>query len=238
MHIGILKTDHIYPSLAARHGEYPAMFMRLLRSVSPSLVFSIYDVVRGDMPGSLNDADAWLITGSKSGVYENKPWIGRLLQLTQALHEHRKPVIGICFGHQLLAQALGGRVEKSSHGWGVGVQEYTLAKAAHWMQPATPTLCLIASHQDQVIALPPGAQLLAGNTFCPNAMYTIGEHILGIQAHPEFSPAYARDLIEYRHDTIDIELVQQALDSLTTPTDNQLVARWLLAFTRKAAANV
>src|SRR5690554_5654613 len=125
MHIGILKTDHIYPSLAACYGEYPGMFIRLLRTVSPALAFSIYDIEQGNMPGSIDDADAWLITGSKSGVYENKPWISQLIQLVQTLHCERKTVIGICFGHQLLAQALGGRVEKSTRGWGLGVQEYT-----------------------------------------------------------------------------------------------------------------
>ena len=155
MKIGILETGEVHPDLKARHGDYPAMFEALLRTADPALEFAVVRVVAGEMPAAPTQADAWLVTGSRHGVYDDLPWIEPLKAFLRAAVAARVPVIGICFGHQILAEALGGRAVKSDKGWGLGVQDYELAARPGWMDGLPDRFAVRALHQDQVVELPP-----------------------------------------------------------------------------------
>lgn len=223
--IAILETGAPPPALAARHGDYPAMFRALL---GEGFEFETFDVQAGQWPDA-GVFDAAIITGSAAGVYEDAPWIGDLLDWIRAA-KGRTRLVGICFGHQAMAQALGGRVEKSERGWGVGLHRYQVASDEPWMSPAATAVAIPASHQDQVVEKPIDARVLLRSDFTPFAGLAWGEDAISFQAHPEFSPAFATELTAGRHDRIDPALVERAVDSLKAPDDRALVGRWIRAF--------
>lgn len=228
--VGILKTDAVRDEWVAEFGEYPDMFADLLGEVDPSLRFRVWDCEIGEFPESIDSADAWLITGSKSSVYEDKAWIRSLEALVRRLHAERRKLVGICFGHQLIAQALGGRVEKSANGWGVGIHRYQICNSKAAL-PIDDEFRLIVSHQDQVIEMPPGAEVLAFNDHCPLASLGIGEHILTFQGHPEFVPEYSRAIMGLRRQQIGEVRARAGFASLEgQPHQGALIARWIVAF--------
>lgn len=209
-------------------------FPPFLRRADSSLGFRIYKAHRDELPANADQCDAWLVTGSPSSVCERPAWQARLSRFLLDAVEHR-PVIGICYGHQLLHDALGGSVERAAAGWGVGVQKYELLELPAWVPPArsgaaADALRLIALHQDQVTRPAPGSCVLAGNAFCPLGITTIGENALTIQAHPEMTRKLARVLYEELRQEQGDERTDRALQSLETPIDDQLAARWILSF--------
>ncbi|MDG2036938.1 MAG: GMP synthase, partial [Luminiphilus sp.] len=233
MHIGILRTDSVRPEWVPTFGEYPDMFERLLLAEDTALTFTTWNVEAGELPDSVEAADGFLITGSKSSVYDDKDWIRALERFVRECHAARRKVMGICFGHQLVAQALGGSVGKSDKGWGVGVNCYKVDQAAFDLADGD-QFCLLASHQDQVMTMPPGAQQIATSDHCEVAGMTLGEHILTFQGHPEFMPEYSREIMSLRHDLIGAERVAEGLASLEARQhEGDRVARWMLDFIRR-----
>ena len=223
--IAILETGAPPPKLAAIHGDYPAMFRELL---GDGFEFETFDVQAGQWPDP-TAFDAAIITGSAAGVYETDPWIGELLDWIRAA-KGRTRLVGVCFGHQAMAQALGGRVEKSDWGWGVGLHRYEVASSEPWMSPAAATVAIPASHQDQVVEKPADARVVLRSDFTPFAGLAWGEDAISFQAHPEFTPAFATDLTAGRHDRIDPALVERAVDSLKAADDRAMVGRWIEGF--------
>ena len=185
MRIGILEADALEPDIRKKYGSYAEMFQRLFLSVNDQLKFNIYQVMDGDYPESIYECDAYLITGSKFSVYDNEPWIIKLRDYIVSLHQHHRKLIGVCFGHQIIADALDGLTEKTVRGWGVGNVVSQIEKEKSWMGHAKKQFSLLVSHQDQVTRLPTEAELIAGNEFCPNASFQIANHILTFQGHPE-----------------------------------------------------
>jgi GMP synthase-like glutamine amidotransferase len=230
--LGILKTDAVRDEWVPEFGEYPDMFMRLLGSRAPDLEFAVYDVMLDEYPQQIDEVDAYLITGSKFSVYEDLPWIHRLLDFLRELHARRKKIVGICFGHQAVAQALGGRTEKASAGWGVGLHEHRFSQRPAWFDDGDEAFSILVSHQDQVTELPEAAEVLAGSGFCPNAVLQIGDHILTFQGHPEFVNDYSRAIIDYRWDMIGEETARAGLLSLEDEPETERMARWILEFLR------
>jgi GMP synthase-like glutamine amidotransferase len=238
MHIGILKTDAVRPEWVSEFGEYPDMFERLVLAADPSATFSVWDVEEGVYPSDsdVDTVDGFIITGSKSSAYADKEWIRNLERLVQELHAKRKKMVGICFGHQVIARALGGTVAKSDKGWGVGVNVYNVSELPvqgddEIRGGGSDFLKLVASHQDQVTVLPPGARTLVSNDHCENAGFVIGEHVLTLQGHPEFSAEYSEAIMAFRHDMIGAERVAQGRASLVTHQhEGPRVARWMVDF--------
>lgn len=237
LHIGILQTDSVLNQFQPAHGDYPAMFQRLLgeRGLlagapdAGGLAFSSYDVRRGEYP-SHRACDAYLITGSRHSVYDQLPWIAELVGfLREALAEGRK-VIGICFGHQLIAHFFGGETRLAEGGWCVGVHRAEVISDEPWMMPAGRNFGLLSSHRDQAVRLPPGARRFARTEACPNSGFVLGDQILTFQGHPEFSHDYALDLLNLREELLGPEVFEQGVASLGEETDNDLVARWMLNF--------
>lgn len=220
MLIGILQTGLAPDALAPRFGEYPAMFERLLGGHGFS--FRTYCVVQGELPADAQDCDGWLITGSRHGAYEDHPWIPPLEQLIRDAYAAHVPVVGICFGHQIVAQAMGGRVEKFAGGWSVGATDYDFQGE---------TITLNAWHQDQVTVLPPGAQVIASNAFCANAALLYDDRALTIQAHPEYGPAFIDGLMQTRgKGVVPDALLTAASARLDAPLQHGTIADRIAAF--------
>jgi GMP synthase-like glutamine amidotransferase len=223
--VAILRTGGPPPALAERHGDYPAMFRALL---GDGCAFEAFDSQAGEWPDPAA-FDAAVITGSSAGVYEPDPWIADLLGWIREA-KGRTGLIGVCFGHQAMAQALGGRVEKSERGWGVGLHRYDVVSTEPWMVPALETVAIPVSHQDQVVEKPAGARVTLRSAFTPFAGLAWDDDAISLQGHPEFTPAYAADLTGGRRERIGPALVDEALDSLTRPNDREPVGGWLRRF--------
>lgn len=237
--LGILQVDSVRDAFRARHGDYPAMFRALfMAAASGAVCFRDYDVRAGGLPKDVDEVDVWLITGSRDSVYDDLPWIPPLEGFVRAVHAARRPLVGICFGHQLVAQALGGETRPAARGWGVGVHESRLVGSRPWLPPSAETFALLCSHKDQVTRLPEGADLLATSDFCPVAAFTVGDHLLCFQGHPEFTAPYARELLEFRRELLGEDVYGAGVASLARGVDSVAVARWILAFSGAAARAV
>ena len=227
MDIGILRTGAPPGDLEARFGAYDSMFARLL---GPGFAIRAYDVAAGELPERGDAHPAFLITGSAAGVYEPLPWIEPLLGFLRDAKGQAK-LVGICFGHQAMAQAFGGRVEKSERGWAAGLQDYELVARKPWMGAKPPErIAVPVSHQDRVTIAPPGARVLAHSHFSPFGMLAWGEEALSMQFHPEFEPAYTRALIEYRRERLPDP--DGAIASLDGADGRALVGAWIRTFLR------
>ncbi len=232
MKLGILKTDTVRPEWVPEFGEYPDMFVELLGQADPGLEFRVYDVEQGEYPSDIDEVDAYLVTGSKSSVYDDKPWIAVLMEFVRELDKRHKKLVGICFGHQLVAQALGGKTEKSAKGWGVGLQSYRFCEAPTWHDSESLDFGILASHQDQVVRNATGARVLAGSDFCENGVCQVGDHILTFQGHPEFVPAYSREIMNLRREMIGEQVYAAGMASLEVAPQQQRVAHWIVSFLR------
>ncbi len=232
MIIGILQTGSVKPAFSTLFGEYSTMLQSLLGGIDSRLKFKVYDVQNNCYPDDIHECDAYITTGSRASVYDPAPWIGVLQAFIVALDQQQKKLVAVCFGHQLVAQAFGGKTEKSHKGWGVGVHACQVQKHKHWMKPAMQDYKLIVNHQDQVTKLPDNAELLAGSEFCPIGMFQRGDNILAIQGHPEFSKAYAEALMRYRLSLLGETVFNQGVRSLQSATDEAGIAKWMLEFMR------
>ena len=228
LRIGILETGRPPEDLLNRHGDYPQLvdeWVAPLGGESRS-----YAVLDGEFPESASDADLWVITGSRHGVYEDHDWIPPLEQFIRDVRDAGGKMFGICFGHQIIAQALGGTVEKSEKGWGTGVHAYELA--AEWPEklggPLPEGLAIQAFHQDQVIEKPEDAATLASSRFCEHAALWYPDFAVTVQGHPEYTATFARDLIEARKELVlvgrDPEI---AYEETRAPTSREALALWL-----------
>lgn len=232
--IGILQTDSVMDEFQPAFGNYPGMFRSLL-GLDSAITFTDYDVQHGEYPARVDACDAYVITGSRRSVYDDDAWIHRLRKYVVELHESRTRLVGVCFGHQMVAEALGGKTEPAPVGWHVGVNANSVVRREPFMTPSLETFNLIFSHRDQVTRLPPGAELLATTPKCANAMFRLGDHILAIQGHPEFCKGYSQALMELREEVLGEEKFSLGMASLAKHTDEEIVARWIVNFIARPA---
>ncbi|WP_022702943.1 type 1 glutamine amidotransferase [Pseudorhodobacter ferrugineus] len=220
MLIGILQTGVSPEQLSGEMGDYPDMFERLLEG--HGFTFQTFRVLDGVFPPDVQACDGWLITGSKFGAYEDHAWIPPLEDFIRASFAAHVPMVGICFGHQIIAQAMGGRVEKFTKGWAVGPTEYDFGGK---------TVRLNAWHQDQVIEKPAAAQVAGRNAFCANAALVYDDRVFTVQAHPEFRPAFVDGLMKTRgKGLVPDALLKAATAKLDTPLDSDSMAGQIAAF--------
>ncbi|MFK7970266.1 MAG: amidotransferase, partial [Bacteroidia bacterium] len=224
--IGLFVCDHIDKENVQEFGSYPDFFAALF----PEFEIVQYEVTKGHFPDDLDECDAYMTTGSRHSVYDDLPWINQVKATIRDIYATNKTFVGVCFGHQLLAEALGGRVAKSPNGWSVGVHRFDVHEKQSWMKPFQPSLNLIMMCQDQVLDLPPETKVLAGSPQCPVAIMQIGERMLGIQAHPEYTPAYDQILMEKRAHKMGTHVVKRGIESFDIPVDRTVIRSWILGF--------
>lgn len=226
--IGILQTGYPPENTIPTHGNYADAFARLLGG--HGFEFSSWAALEGELPPSIRSADGWLITGSKFGAHEDLPWIAPLENFLRDAYSNDIPIVGICFGHQILAQALGGKVQKYSGGWSVGRVEYRL-------DGLSDSLPLYAWHQDQVVELPPDAEVSGSTDFCQYAALTYGKKAYTVQPHPEFTEHYIKDLLDARKDVLPVTTAEQACLSIEAgPTQSDAMAQKIAEFFKDAVA--
>lgn len=231
MTIHILLCDTFPGLLPPYIPSYTSMFTKLFNSVQPNIQYRVYRTMDGELPDLNTPFGLYLITGCNLSAYDHINWIQQLLKWIKQAYECKAKLTGICFGHQCIAQALGGRVERAPQGWGTGLRE------SHVVDPTTltyfpdQTMRLLYNHHDQVVALPENATLVATSTFCPIESFRMGNHILTFQGHPEYVPEYSRHLLENFAADEPLEVRQAALNSLTkNEHQGHIVGRMLLDF--------
>ena len=235
----IIETGQSPEAIRGEWPDYPAMFEALLAPHLEGWEYKSLHLSQGEALPDPSTLDAILITGSPAGVYEDTPWMTPLMDFIRWTAAATIPQIGICFGHQAIAHALGAQVGKSDKGWGIGRHVYDIIAPQKWMGDDAPaTFSLGVSHQDQVQSLPPGAELVARSDFCTHAALAYPAiNAISFQGHPEFSPAFNCALYGIRKGTaLPVEMVETAEESFKTPVDNNLVGQWMAAFLKQVTA--
>jgi GMP synthase-like glutamine amidotransferase len=225
MRIGIIETGGPPGELRERFGGYADMLQRLL---GERFDYVVYDAQQGPLPDPEAGELAYLLTGSPAGVYDGSDWIAALAHFLRSVKGKAK-LVGICFGHQIMAEAFGGKVEKSDKGWGIGLHRHNVLAEAAWMAPALRSIAIPVSHQDQIVVQPPATRILASSSFSPFAMLGYEDQpAISCQFHPEFEPGFARALIEARRERLPD--ADAAIASLDAPDDRLSVADWIARF--------
>lgn len=238
MKLTIIETGLVPLAIRDQFTDYPAMFRELMARADPGIECHTVSVVRGDALPDPATLDAVLYTGSPAGVYDPEPWIAPLSDFIRAAATARTPQVGICFGHQIMGEALGGKVIKSPKGWGAGRHTYEIVQCPDWPGAACPPqLSIAVSHQDQVVELPPGADVIARSEFTPYAGLNYRDFpAISFQCHPEFAPDYAAALYGARRSgSLGEVAADAAIASLDGGLDRAVLAGWIAAFLRANA---
>ncbi len=236
--LGILQTNHdkseevgdAFPDDAHR-------FRDLFDALDVRFQYRIYMTIGGELPQSLDEQDAFLITGSPLSVLDKHIFTDDLLEFIRLSDAAQKPLLGACFGHQAIALALGGKVEKSPAGYNVGIEETRFHSKRSWMEPDHDSLPLYVFHEDQVTQLPEGCELLGSSKNCKIASFAKGEHIFTIQAHPEFSPEFMHCVLRYTQSSMPAKAVSDAYASLENKQLGDVFATWSSNFFLGKCAN-
>ena len=224
--IGILETGRPPAEMVGTHGSYPDLFAALL--AGRGFAFRTWAVLDGQIPEQVTEADGWLITGSRHGAYEPHDWIPPLEAFIRDAIAASHPLVGICFGHQIMTQALGGEVRKFPDGWGLGAEVYDIDGLG--------AVSLNAVHQDQVLSLPPGAVSEGRSAFCAHAAIRYGPNAWSVQPHPEMGAAFLADLLEARRDVFPAPAIRRAKQTLSTPLDQHILADKIADILRGSSA--
>lgn len=230
MNVAIIQCDSVPSEFVSEFGTYTDMIKRMLDSTEADLNYQVFDAQQLEYPDKLDAYDFFITTGSKADAYGESPWIKQLIRFVQRLDAAKKKLIGICFGHQIIALARRGLVEKSSRGWGVGVAENRVIAHPRWMKEWKNELNMLVSHQDQITRLADNAVVIASSDFCPFFMVQWEQHFLGIQGHPEWLAGYSRALMNHRRHILGDKVTDAGLASLSITPDNALFAGWIMDF--------
>jgi GMP synthase-like glutamine amidotransferase len=236
MKLTIVQTGAVPAPLQAHFIAYPLMFRRMFDQTGMGFSYDDVNAEAGQALPDPADLEGIVITGSPAGVYENHAWLPPLRAFIQAAYAAGTPMLGICFGHQIMADALGGDVRKSDKGWGLGRHSYSVRQRPAFMADAPASLTVACSHQDQVLVPPPEADVILGSDFAPNAgLYYRSGRALSFQPHPEFEDDYARALVELRRGKADDTIVDAAMESFANASDSMRLSAYIAGFLQEAA---
>lgn len=225
----VIENGLVPEDLQDSFASYPAMIEHWLAPALPEARFSQVSPVTGETLPDPLEFDGYILTGSRHSCYEGAAWMEELQLFLQRLRDLKCPVFGICFGHQIMADAYGGRAGKAEQGWGVGAQQYQYSETS----PTDGASFIF--HQDQVVELPPEAQVLGGSSHCRNGVLSYSFPALSVQYHPEFSTDYMSALAQrYSGTMLTREQADTALSSLVQlNVDNSRLASWVAGFFRE-----
>lgn len=233
MKVTIIETGRAPGRLSEDFPRYPRMFEALLSAADAGLRFETVSLVEGEALPDAAACEGVLITGSPAGVYDATPWMEPLRRFVRAAFAVETPMVGVCFGHQIIADAMGGDVRKSEKGWGVGRHTYQLLQHRPWMAGAAASVSLAVSHQDQVITPPEGAVTLARSAHTEHAMLAYAQApVMSLQGHPEFEDDFVAALYAARRGRLSDAQVDGAIASLGRAHDNARVGQWMASFLR------
>jgi GMP synthase-like glutamine amidotransferase len=219
MKLGLLLCDHVSSELRPAFGDYPDMFERLL----PDAEIRSFDLTAGDFPSDLGSNDAWIGAGSRLSVYDDFEWIHRFKELLRRIDADRRKYVGVCFGAQMIGEALGGRVARAPQGWQVGIKVAEMLDGARFR--------ILHCNADQIVDLAPGMRVLASAKTNPVEMVAVGDHILGFQGHPEFTNEFVTALVERRRGTlIPAEVADAGLASMRGSPDTDRLRETIVSF--------
>ncbi len=236
LQIGLLLCDDVPEDGREQFGNYSDMFTKGMQAVDPALALTPYNAYLHELPSQPEAHDGYLISGSSASVFEDLAWIHATMEFVRCCRDTRVPVVGICFGHQLIAHALGGRTVRSEKGWGFGIHQARLNQNPDWLQAKSLAFNLIVIHQDQVELLPPGFSTIASNDFCPHSIITDHDLMLGIQGHPEFGKEYCAYRADSRREQIGESKYREIFELLANhETQSDEVLGWVSRFFRRAA---
>ncbi len=229
--IAVFLTNDDTSAFAADFPNDGLKVVQLLQPLQPNWSFEIVSVKDGVLPASPEAYDGYVITGSPASVNDDSlTWVGPLLAFIRAVHDARQPLIGLCFGHQAVARALGGQVARNAAGWGLGTASTHWHVERPWMSPPQATTTLMAAHNEQIIRMPEGAVCLGGSEFCPIGSMQIGQHIWTTQFHPEMPLVFMQALLDYLADKLDADTMARAHASLNNAADVPLFGQWMVQF--------
>jgi GMP synthase-like glutamine amidotransferase len=234
LRIGLLKADWVNPDLLQHHGDLPDMFRRFFEAGGEDVKLDVFDVIHGVFPPATYACDAFVITGSRFSAYDTSPAISAIKSFIRSAGERGAKFIGICFGHQILAEALGGRVQRAT--WNVGLGSMSIREQEGWMRPFRPTINLLFNHRDRVVEPPPRSRVLATAGSCAIAMFVRDQQYLGIQAHPEYTTAYQESLMNASDSLPATQRVEATDRNRALRFDSQETCFWLLNFIRVGSA--
>jgi GMP synthase-like glutamine amidotransferase len=235
MRVTIIEAGRAPGRLSEDYPRYPDMFARLLGEADAGLSFDVVRLVDDEALPDPGACEAVVITGSPAGVYDHTAWMDPLRDFVRLAFRANTPMVGVCFGHQIIADAMGGDVRKSDRGWGLGRHTYEVLERRGWMADAGASVSLAVSHQDQVITPPAGAVTLARSAHTDHAILAYeGAPVMSIQGHPEFGDEFVAALYAARRGRLSDEQVDGAIASLAQGHDNALVGRWMAKFLRGA----
>ena len=231
LRIAVLLTNDDTSAFAARFPNDGQKVVQLLQPLRPDWTFEVVPVKDGVLPSGPQAFDGYVVTGSPASVNDDSlPWVGQLLAFIRDVHAARQPLIGLCFGHQAVARALGGQVARNAAGWGLGTATTHWPQARPWMQPFHAITTLMAAHNEQVTCMPEGAECLGGSDFCPIGSMQIGQHIWTTQYHPEMPLVFMQALLSYLADKLDNDTLARAHASLNNAADVPLFGQWMVQF--------
>lgn len=230
MQIGIINCGDIPSKLKGITPDYSLLFIKIFSKIGADFTYKVYDAYKNQLPTQIESSDAYILTGSKYSAYDSFDWIESLLGFIRNVADRKIKIIGICFGHQVIAEALGGKVIKHPDGWGLGIREFEIIEKKSWMAPELDRCRLIFSHQDQVVTLPKHAEIIATDPFCQIQAYTMNSHILGIQGHPEFTRSFTLNLLRLREDMMNKNCYKKAEESLSTKCNSLEIVKWMANF--------
>ena len=234
MKLCVLDNDVLDPEVAPIYTGYGAMFVRLLKDAGADWSFDIFNTTQGQYPASFDDYDAVLLTGSRADAFSQEPWVLVLRQHVEQLLQAKKKLVGVCFGHQLIAMCLGANVGRAPQGWGTGRMRYQWHAPQMAQAEGRTEIALLASHQDQVFELPAGATLLASSAFCPVAAFAVGNDVFCVQPHPEFEEDYSAYLLNKRRVKLGETFYTDSINSLALGHDGLQMARMIVAFVEES----
>ncbi len=232
MKIAILQCDVVLDNLQREFVSYSHMIQRMFSAIDDSFEIDIFNCQLNQYPDDIDAYDFFITTGSRAGAYEDIEWIQQLIKFIQLLDRQQKKLIGICFGHQVIAIAKNQNVKQSNKGWGVGVAVNRIASTPEWMAETKAELNIIVSHKDQVVSLPEEATVIAESDFCPYFVVQWNNHFLSIQGHPEWTTNYSKALMNERRAIIPADRLEAGLNSLILKPDNILFTQWVLDFVK------